>query len=176
MILGLSAIDLIEIGQIDLLLYFPNLLLAVMLAPVQHAVHEQVHVLVQVRRIEIDLLFWTRLGKLLWLLRLMTNRLDHEAIGGGRRGRPEDRTRRSFQDFGMAEKESICFELLILSTPIRGPSFIVRQVGAGTMYLIRFSQLQALSPVHLAQRQLAPPEGGRRGVAVSVLMEAEHAP
>ena len=106
----------------------------------------------------------------------MTNRLDHEAIGGGRRGRPEDRTRRSFQDFGMAEKESICFELLILSTPIRGPSFIVRQVGAGTMYLIRFSQLQALSPVHLAQRQLAPPEGGRRGVAVSVLMEAEHAP
>jgi hypothetical protein len=49
-------------------------------------------------------------------------------------------------------------------------------MGAGTLYLIHFSQLQTVSPVHLAQGQLVPSQFSWRGVAVSILMEAEHAP
>ena len=56
-ILGPGDITLIEILGINFLLDLPQLLLPLLLALVEHAIHIQVHVLLQVRRVEVNLLF-----------------------------------------------------------------------------------------------------------------------
>ena len=101
--------------------------------------------------------------------------LYHETIARGRRNRPEDRSRCSFQDFRMTEKEGVFFELIVLQGSVETPSVIIRQTCASTVYLINFSQLQTLSPVHVVQGQLCAPQCAWRGIAVGVLLEAEHA-
>lgn len=55
-ILGPGDVTLIEILGINFLLDLPQLLLPLLLALVEHAIHIQVHVLLQVRRVEVNLL------------------------------------------------------------------------------------------------------------------------
>lgn len=57
MVLCPGGVDLIEIGEVDLFLYLSYLFLALMLAVVEHAVHEEVHILIQIGGIEIYFFF-----------------------------------------------------------------------------------------------------------------------
>jgi hypothetical protein len=88
-----------EIGKVDLLLDLADLLLAVMLAPVKHPVHVEVHIVIQVRRVEVHLLLNFAFIRLL-LLPLSARLHHHPILLWGLRG-PSGTP---FQNLRMAKK------------------------------------------------------------------------
>lgn len=94
MVLRPGCVNLIEISQVDLFLDLPNLFLSFVLAAIEHSIHKEIHVLVQIGRVEVHLLFLA-LGLGLWLRTVVLVGLHQQSLRlgvsgvfacGGRRG------------------------------------------------------------------------------------------
>lgn len=80
LILGFGRVDFVEVGEVYLLLNLPDLLFAIMFAPVQHSVHVEIHGLVQVGRVEVHLLLLFLCKLLVSLLCLGPCRLHYKPL------------------------------------------------------------------------------------------------
>lgn len=170
-ILGPGDVTLIEILRINFLLDLPQLLLPLLLALVEHAIHIQVHVLLQVRRVEVNLLLLLLDHPHLLLLDLRPLGRYQELLGALRQlphllRLPLQHLRTSYEEVLLQALLSAVGNVVVL--------IIVTVMYSRRLDFVRFARFEALGSIEVGKGNFVAPKVGLRGVSLAQELNAEH--